>query len=157
MKTAWESMRRVPISADDVGWQVCPVQLPVRESIREADCLAKVSDATLIRRQRVFAARDLAWLRRMQSGHQLELGCLRLGPARVLHMPGELCIGYQLAAQAMRPDDFVCMAAYGDLGPGYICMRVAYSQGGYETSFVSRVAPDVEDTVMAAMREMLGR
>jgi len=47
------------------------------------------------------------------------------------------------------------MAAYGDLGPGYISMEIAYSQGGYETGRVSRVAPDVEDTLMAAMREML--
>ncbi len=55
----------------------------------------------------------------------------------------------------MRPNDFVCMAAYGDLGPGYIAMQVAYSQGGYETGFVSRVAPEVEDTLMASMRELL--
>lgn len=155
MKTAWESMQKVPIRACDVGWRVSRVQLPVRETIDEAASLQKVKDVKLKTRSRKFAARDVAWLRRMKSGHRLELGCLRLGPAHVLHMPGELCIGYQLAAQRMRPDDFVCMAAYGDLGPGYISMKIAYSQGGYETSFVSRVAPTVEDTLMPAMGEML--
>jgi len=155
MKAAWESMEKVPVAAGDLGWRISRVGLPVRKSIDEAACLAKLSDAKLRKRDRIFAARDLVWLRRMNSGHKLELGCLRIGPARVLHMPGELCIGYQLAAQEMRPDDFIAMAAYGDLGPGYISMEIAYSQGGYETGRVSRVAPDVEDTLMAAMREML--
>ena len=31
-------------------------------------------------------------------------------------MPGELFVEYQLAAQQMRPNDFVAMAAYGDYG-----------------------------------------
>ena len=157
MREAWQTMRKVPIGAGDVEWQVEPVQLPVRQSIDEASRLATVQDAARKKRDRVFAARDLAWLRRMRSGHHLDLGCLRLGPVRILHMPGELCIAYQLAAQAMCPKEFLCMAAYGDLGPGYICSKIAYSQGGYETGFVSRVAPDVEETLMVAMRSLLER
>jgi hypothetical protein len=71
-------------------------------------------------------------------------------------MPGELFVEYQLAAQQMRPDREVCLAAYGDYGPGYIGTTVAYSQGGYETSEpASRVAPDVESIVMAALRRLL--
>ena len=54
-------------------------------------------------------------------------------------MPGELFIEYQLAAEKMRPDATVCMAAYGDYGPGYIGTEIAYTQGGYETGPVSRV------------------
>jgi hypothetical protein len=69
-------------------------------------------------------------------------------------MPGELFVDYQLAAQAMRPADFVAMAAYGDYGPGYIGTRAAYEQGGYEVRS-SRTAPDVEDALTAAMRELL--
>ena len=71
-------------------------------------------------------------------------------------MPGELFVEYQLAAQKMRPDDFVSMAAYGDWGPGYIGTKIAYSQGGYETGWVSRVAPEVEDVLMPAIRDLLG-
>jgi hypothetical protein len=73
-------------------------------------------------------------------------------------MPGELFVEYQLAAQALRPDAFVCMAAYGDYGPGYIGTEIAYSQGGYETSFstpVSRVAPRVEAVLDGVMAELL--
>jgi hypothetical protein len=70
-------------------------------------------------------------------------------------MPGELFVEYQLAAQALRPDDFVALAAYGDYGPGYIGVKSAYSQGGYETGPVSRVAPEVEEVLTSAMRELL--
>jgi hypothetical protein len=47
------------------------------------------------------------------------------------------------------------MAAYGDYGPGYIGTSVAYSQGGYETTRVSRVGPEVEGVLMAALEELL--
>ena len=63
---------------------------------------------------------------------------------------------YQLAAQKMRPGEHVCTAAYEEYGPGYIGTRIAYSQGGYETSdIVSGVAPEVEDVLMNAMRAVL--
>ena len=41
----------------------------------------------------------------------IELSCLKLGDAYVLHMPGELFVEYQLAAQQMSPRQTVCMAA----------------------------------------------
>ena len=156
MKAAWDSQTKVPICADDVAWTVYPVQLPVRDILLKDKLLAKVQNAKMSAIERVRRARELAWVRRMQGGHRIKLNCLRLGPAYVLHMPGELCIGYQLAAQRMRPDAFVCLAAYADDGMAYISMKKAYAQGGYETSRVSRVAPEVEDVLMPAMRRLLG-
>lgn len=61
-----------------------------------------------------------------------------------------------LAAQALRPDSFVAMAAYGDYGPGYIGTEVAYTQGGYETEIASRTAPSVEKVLMDALRQVMG-
>jgi hypothetical protein len=55
----------------------------------------------------------------------------------------------------MRPKSPVLMAAYGDYGPGYIGTAIAYTQGGYETGPVSRVAPEVEEILMRAMAEVL--
>ena len=63
--------------------------------------------------------------------------------------------GPKLAAQKMRPDSSVLMAAYGDYGMGYIGTAIAYTQGGYETGPVSRVAPEVETVLMDAMRTLL--
>ena len=86
----------------------------------------------------------------------IELSCLKLGNVYILHMPGELFVEYQLAAQQMRPSDTVCMAAYGDYGTGYIGTEIAYSQGGYETQpSSSNTAPQVEKVLMDGMHALL--
>jgi hypothetical protein len=155
MKAAWEATQETPVSAADVQWRVVPVQLPVRKNLIESELLEKVANQDLKAKDRIRSARELAWLRRMNAGHRIELGALRIGPARLLHMPGELCIEYQLAAQSFRKDAFVAMAAYADDGMCYICTEIAYSQGGYETGRASRVAPEVEGLLMGAIGEML--
>jgi len=119
--------------------------------------LAEVRNTKLDDKQRTRAARDLSWVRLSAGGRKIPLQLLDLGPACVLHMPGELFVEYQLAAQAMRPEKPVAMAAYGDCGPGYIGTRIAYSQGGYETGEVSMVAPEVEDVLMNGMRKLLNK
>lgn len=154
MRQAWQATEKTPIRAGDVRWSVLRTPLPVSESIDPEATAETLADAGAETRARVRAARALAWVERMASGHQLELTALEIGPATILHMPGELCIGYQLAAQAMRPDLFLCMAAYAEYGPGYICLREGYAQGGYEPSW-SRVSPDVEDVLFGAMRTLL--
>lgn len=156
MKRAWETTEKMPITAADLGWTVKPVALPPGKHLHEQELVQTLSDESQTDNVRVRAARNLAWLRRRRDGHTIDLTCLRLGKARVLHMPGELAVDYQLAAQQMRPDVFVALAAYGDYGPGYICLRKHYAEGGYESSpGASRVAPEVEDVLMPAMRELL--
>jgi hypothetical protein len=112
-------------------------------------------DASLPIAQRVRAARDIAWARRTQDGHAITLARLRVGPIDILHLPGELFVEYQLAAQKLRPESFVCVAAYGDYGPGYIGTYEAYAQGGYETGEVSRVSPRVETVLINAVHALL--
>jgi len=156
MKAAWDDQKKLPVSADSVHWNYKAVTLPLRDKMQDEDAIvARLRDPKALLRERVRAARDLAYVRRARSGGQIHINCLHIGPARVLFMPGELFIEYQLAAQQMRPNAFVAMAAYGDYGPGYIGTNIAYSQGGYETSIVSRTAPEVEAVLMNAMRELL--
>jgi hypothetical protein len=155
MRRAWESTKRQPISAADVGWTVESVALPPTTNL-----VAAKLESDLKERPGAFVAEGdasrLAWLRRCQAGHQLDVQCLRLGRARILHLPGELFVEYQLAAKAMRPDLFVALAAYGDYAPWYIGTEVAYQQGGYETGAdASNVAPEVETVLMAAIRKLL--
>ncbi len=156
MKQAWENARKEPLKPEEVGWKVVSVALPPAPHLEEKKLLEILKDEKKATRTRKQAARDLAWLRRCLAGERIDLMCLRLGRARILHMPGELFVEYQLTAQQMRPDLFVAMAAYGDYGPGYIGTRIAYWEGGYETSpRASRVAPDVEDVLLAAIRQLL--
>lgn len=156
MKLAWKSQKKEPLTASDVDWKVVPVAIPVRDTLNEEQLLATVTDTQRKELERIFAARALTFLRRTDGGHQIPLSCLHLGTARILHMPGELFVEYQIAAQRMRPNDFVAMAAYGDYGPGYIGTRVAYTQGGYETGYVSRVAPQVEEILTDGIEKLLG-
>jgi hypothetical protein len=115
-----------------------------------------LKDPQLPPRRRIEIAGKLVWLRRCLAGDKIDLGCLRLGRARVLHMPGELFVEYQLAAQEMRPDLFVAMAAYGDYAPWYIGTEIAYNQGGYEPGpDASLVAPSVERVLVDALQKLL--
>lgn len=155
MQQAWKSQTKHTVTAADVGWQAVPVVMPVRETLVEEQLMAKLVDPKKKDTDRLRAARDLIFLRRTVGGHRISISCLSLGRARILHMPGELFVEYQLAAQKMSPDNFVAMAAYGDYGPGYIGTSIAYTQGGYETGIVSRVSPAVEQVLTGAMKTLL--
>lgn len=156
MKKAWEATTKTPITSSDVGWKSVAVALPPAPYLDEGKLAATLADGTKNNAQRFLAAQELVWLRRCQQGDRVDLSCLRLGKSRVLTMPGELFIEYQLAAQKLRPDLFVAMAAYGDYGPSYIGTRIAYSQGGYETeNYATHVAPEVEGVLMSGVAELL--
>jgi hypothetical protein len=155
MRQAWESTRREPLTPDMVSWTAEPVSLPPAPDLDGAKLEAQLHSGD----PRFFAVGGpsrLAWLRRCQAGHRIEVTCLKLGRARILHMPGELFVEYQLAAKAERPDLFVAMAAYGDYGPFYIGTAVAYEQGGYETTPpASNVGPGAEAELMHAIQRLL--
>jgi hypothetical protein len=156
MAKAWTVSKKTPIDSEDLGWKAVNVGLPLASHRREKELRAILEDASAPTADRFSAAGDLVWLRRVQAGDKTELSCLRIGNARILHMPGELFVEYQLAAQRMRPDLFVAMAAYGEYGPGYIGTEIAYSQGGYETGpTASSVSPEVEGVLMGAMKQLL--
>jgi len=156
LKAAWDATARRPITPADTEWTSLAVDLPLRDDIDEDFERAMLTDPKADRGLRVNAAVELAWRERCQDGKKTDLHLLRLGDIHILHMPGELFVEYQLAAQAMRPDAPVAMAAYGNYAMGYIGTRAAYPQGGYETArYVSRTAPEVEDILMDAMRALL--
>ena len=155
MRRAWEKTKREPITAGAVQWVVESVALPPSKhlSVETLEAKLKDHDPNLVLKGE---ASRLAWLRRCQAGHKLDVACLKLGRARILHVPGELFVEYQLAAKAQRSDRFVAMAAYGDYAPWYIGTAIAYDQGGYETEpRSSNVTPEVEGVLMEAIRKLL--
>jgi hypothetical protein len=155
MKEAYESIKKEPVDASKVSWRFTSAALPVSKLYATKELKEKIADPEQKEAARLVAARNYVWARRCEAGETIDMQCLQVGPAYVLHMPGELFVEYQLAAQKMRPDSAVMMAAYGDYGTGYIGTSIAYTQGGYETGPVSRVAPEVESVLMKAMRELL--
>lgn len=156
MAKAWENEQRIPVTSKDLGWNVVAVALPASPHLDEQKLVATLTNKDRAPRERSLAATELAWLKRCQRGDKIDIGCLSIGKARVLHLPGELFVEYQLAAQQMRPDCFVAMAAYGDCGMWYVGTEIAYEQGGYETQPTSSlVAPQVEGVLIGAMRTLL--
>ena len=156
MRKAWEATEKVPIVASDLEWRVKPVSLPLGDHLIESELRAMLAHDSLLQMKKFVAAKHLAWLKHVNAGKKIELSLLKIDKIWLLHLPGELFIEYQLAAQQMVPDIDLCTAAYGEYGPGYIGTQVAYSQGGYETSErASRVAPEVEQVLMEAIRELL--
>ncbi len=156
MKAAWDTVKREPVTAADVNWSSKKVTLPLRKTLVADVLTKKLKNIQENKRNRMRAARDLAYVLRLNAAHQINIGCLKLNNARLLYLPGELFVEYQLAAARMLPKNFVAMAAYGDGGPGYIGTKIAYTQGGYETGKVSRTAPEVEKVLMETMKELLG-
>lgn len=156
MRRAWESLEKSPITPEDIAWRIVPVALPPGKHLDMASLEAMVKNQEAATGERTAAASNLAWLRRCAEGHKIDIACLALGRARVLHMPGELFVEYQLAAKAEQPGLFVAMAAYGNYGTGYIGTTEAYDEGGYETSErASKVAPEVETVLMGAVKSLL--
>jgi hypothetical protein len=143
MKRAWESTELRPIFANSVVWNVESVALPANNPQDNVSYYRPKPDS--------YYNPYLEW---HKSGGKIELQCLTLGQVRILHMPAELFVEYQLAAKKMRSDLFIAVAAYGDDGPHYIPTASAFPQGGYEVG-AARVTPDAEGILMGAMHKLL--
>lgn len=157
METALADVKKSPISAADVSWRSVSVALPPGSHLDEAKLLAGINNKETAPLHRFTLANSLAWLKRCQTQtNGIDLACLTVGKAKILHMPGELFVEYQLEAQQLAPDHLVAMAAYGDYTTAYIGTAISYTQGGYETGpTASFVAPEAETLLMKGIAELL--
>ncbi|HKI35469.1 MAG TPA: hypothetical protein VKA46_26670 [Gemmataceae bacterium] len=151
MTAAWKATERQALTG--WVWRVEPVTLPPRKeaSFGEEESRKALENPEEKPAKRNNGAYQLAWLKRRDR--PIDFACLDLGKAVVLHLPGEPFIEYQLKAQELRPDDFVCVAGYGDDGPGYIPVNKAYLEGGYEPT-VALAAPS-EELMVKSMAKLL--
>lgn len=139
-----------------IEWRVVPVRFPRRndEGYRDQHLREVLADSNAQPIARIRAAVLLAGFERIASGRPVELTSMRIGGVRILHLPGEPFVEYQLFAQGLRPDDFVAVAGYGDDFTGYICTEKSYAEGGYEpTSTV--LDPSSEKHFRKAIVELL--
>ena len=135
MLEAEQCSARQPV--ERVRWTVEPVRLPPREDMDEENLLAQIASSASGAKVHSKAALMLTYLRRERP---IPITCLHLNDrVAVVHLPGEIFIEYQLHAQESRPDAFVAVAGYGDLGTGYITLASSFAEGGYEPvdAFVS--------------------
>ncbi len=151
MLRAWQQTKKEKITAADVKWESLPVALPIKPSLDKLGELLHKETSTFVANN----ASKQVFMERTKQGKKIDISCLKIGNARMVHLPGECFIEYQLAAKAMRPDLFVTVAAYGDYAPGYIGTAEAYNEGGYETGQASAVTAEAEKVLLKAMNQLL--
>jgi hypothetical protein len=146
-----KSLQRVAVEAID--WRAEPVHLPPRSDADDDKLEATVADAKATLANRHRAAMKLAYRRRAQT-EPIFVTALRCGPVRLLHLPAESFVEYQLFASKIAEPAFVATAAYGDGGPWYIPTDEAFPQGGYEVS-AAFVDPGAEKVLARAVGKVL--
>lgn len=152
MKASVVSTRPAPVGR--LRWRTVPVEFTARTDGDHdpAPHRATLNDPDGAPEARTRAAGRIAVYERLQE--PIELSSLEIGPARILHLPGEPMIEFQHFAQGLAPEGFVAVAGYGVCTPGYICTEKAFEEGGYEPS-ASAIVPESEKVLKAAIRQIL--
>jgi hypothetical protein len=143
-----------PRPIENIHWRTAEIHPPPRATFSAEELSAQIADqaGSVVSRNR--PAYMLAWLRRTERRIPIVLSCLHINDLRLLHLPAECFVEYQLRAQAMRPSRFVATAAYGDGGPWYIPVKEEYAHGGYEVS-VAFCAPEIDDILTQGIASLL--
>lgn len=155
MAGAWADTRRQPL--DRLAFRSVDVRFEPRggPGFTGEDLLAALRPETRPFNQ-CLAAMGLSWRRRVAAGVPVSVPCLEVGPASVLLLPGESYLEFQLAAQALRPDRFVCVAGYGDGATGYIPTEAHRAEGDTNLGDWCWVAPGAEGVLRAGLAAALG-
>jgi hypothetical protein len=151
MGRAWTATTRSALTPADVEWRTTDISLPAKYGAFKDEARAVAADTTRPRNERIAAIGKYTRAQELEEGTTLAV--LRLGKAYSVHIPGESFVEYQLGAQAIRPNDFVAMAAYAE-GLGYIGHEKAYGEGGYEIT-VSQTTLAAEKVMMDGVRKLL--
>ena len=111
MKRAWDSIRKYPLSSENVKWITAPLLLPPNPGVIDIEKNMATGNGAYLANN----MGRLGWYKRRMEGKAIDIGCLAINEAQIFFMPGELFVEYQLAAKAISPDKFVAMAAYGEI------------------------------------------
>jgi hypothetical protein len=154
MTAAWEATRRRPL--EGIRFRTVPLRLEPRDAPGfSVDGLKTHLTPETAPFQQCLAALGLSWRLRADAGHTIDLPVLELADARMLLMPGESYVEYQLLAQRMRPDLFVMTIGYGESATGYIPTEKAVAEDDTNLRDWCWVAPGAEKAMTAALEAAL--
>lgn len=155
MIRAWEATRRVPLTKAD--FRVARLHFQPRDegNFTQQAAARVIGDLTAARKTRLQAALTLSWRNRVASGQPVDVPAIDFGTAQLALLPAESFVGYQLAAQKLRPDSFVMTPAYGECAPGYLPTDQAEHEGFVAAHGYDWVAPFPQKTIMAALKSVL--
>ncbi len=153
MVASEKQSKRMPLGR--LEWRVKPVLLKPDPDFSEERMMKVITNSATARSPRVSAAFRVSFMRQCAAGVPIQFTSLHLGDeVRLLHLPGEAFIEYQLFAQQQFPGVFVATASYGDGAPGYIPLEKSFAEGGYEPT-QAFAAPQSEQPMKCAIIELL--
>lgn len=154
---ALESETRKPVQKSSFRWKSTRVYLPLADHMK-GDSLERIVSGRKHDPELPYlrAISSLAWWERVHTNPYVRISALHIGEVRLLSLPGEPFVEYQLMAQDMFPRYKVATAGYEEYGMGYIGTSEAYEEGGYETSkMATMVGPEAESAMIKGIREVL--
>jgi hypothetical protein len=149
---AWKATRREKLTA--LSFRSLPLRLEPRND--KGFTVADLTDRLKNDRRpfgQCLAALGLSWRRRADAGHRLDVPVVDLGTIKLLLLPAESYVEYQLWAQQARPDVFVMTLGYGECAPGYIPTEQHFREHDSNLRDWCWVAPGCEK----AMKDVITR
>lgn len=166
MTEASNRSERQPLN--DVKYSHLLMRLPMREDpgFTHEDCIKALQEVDpptqdylddamrtgrIVQRDLRHSALALCWRKRSQE--PINVPTVDLGVAKLVLLPGEPFIEFQLAAQQYCPDPPVIVIGYGNAGSGYLCTDIAYDQGGYEANLPAYTGRGTEAVLHQTLRQ----
>lgn len=152
MSAAWQATRRVPL--ERIAFRCASLELPPPDEgpLTIAALEKTIADPAASQSDRIHAALGLSYRRRCDRSQPIDVPAIDFGAAQVVVLPAELFVGYQLAAQKMRPNQLLLTPGFGESAPGYISTDEARREGFVEEHGYCWVQPDVEQRILTAIR-----
>jgi hypothetical protein len=156
MKNAWDVQDRKAI--ESIEFRNTPFHLHARSepSFSREQLEKRLKDGPRPFDQ-CLAALGLSWLERVEKKQPIDLPVIDFGFAALMILPAEAYVEFQLAAQAVRPKDFVLVSGYGECGPGYIPIERAWKEQDSNLHDWCWVDPGSERLLKQAITKALGK
>jgi hypothetical protein len=153
MAGAWKATRLTHLS--EMAFRSVPYRIEPRGGAFSVEALRKRLKDDPRPFGQCLAALGLSWRKQADAGAKLDLPCLTLGPVRLLLLPGEAYVEYQLFAQKARPEAFVMALGYGECAPGYVPTEKHWEEGDGNLGDWCWAAPGAQKHLEAAITEAL--
>lgn len=146
-----DAMQWTPASG--VEWRTDSFPFPARAMDPDA-MRAVCADPEATMYQKLISAVLLS-SREYEKNRNYPMTLLSVGNARILLLPGELFVEYQLFAQSVVPDNFLALAANCSNNFLYLPLAKHLDEGGYETTSFCWCSQDFEQHFKTTVTNLL--
>jgi hypothetical protein len=162
MVAAWKNTQRAQLT--QARFRCVPLTLEPRKgpgfaskelqrTIETGNQMAKTEHERMLSQS--LAAMALSWRQRCEVGKVIDVPVVDFGSAKLLLLPAESYVEYQLFAQSVCPDAFVVTLGYGQCAPGYIPTDQAVKERDSNLDLWHWVEPPCEQVMREAVTAAL--